>query len=116
MGASLGDLNCTIIKEEKDIPRLRDTTMHSQWLGPKKLVEPASFSVTLKKMMSASMLPESPYTKKVRHPQPKYSRFSILLLHVFCNIITYYVNTLRKQNKTDKTKRTMETLQNMLNF
>jgi hypothetical protein len=104
----------------------------SQWLGPKELVEPESFSVSLKKMTSPSMLPKSPYTKKVRSPQPKYPRFSKLLPHMSCNTNTHCVNALKKKKKKKKKKtkrnkkpniiiinnnnKLMKKLQNMLNF
>ena len=58
--ANLSVLNFVIMKKgEKDIPGLTDTTVPRR-LGPKELAESTNFSVSLKKMMSASMLCESP--------------------------------------------------------
>ena len=58
--ANLSVLNLVIVKKrEKDFLGLTDTTVPRAWV-PKELAESASFSISLKKMMSASMLCESP--------------------------------------------------------
>ena len=59
MGTRLDAHNLVIRKGKKDILILADTTVLPQWVREKELVEPESFSVSPKKMVSINMLTES---------------------------------------------------------
>lgn len=104
-GCQAGVLNLVIVKRgETDIPGLTEDTTVPRGLGPKRASRMQKlFSLS----MSTNMVPESPETKKVRSPEPKPPRFSILLLHVSCNTSALRNNMLRK---------TRRRLQNVLNF
>lgn len=105
MDAKLSVFNLVIVKRgEKDIPGLTEDTTVSRGLGPKRASRMQKlFSLS----MSTNMLSENPETKKVRSPEPKLPRFSILLLHVSCKTSALRNNMLRK---------TRRRLQNVLNF
>ena len=59
MGTRLDAHNLVIRKGKKGILILADTTVLPQCVREKELVEPESFSVSLKKMVSINMLTES---------------------------------------------------------